>query len=73
MQHSIICDYISEGSVSISTCNEHNYALLQQYLKSSRDNKKSFPVYGYISGHVFSQSGFLLAVTAIDLRLCVWK
>jgi len=38
---SLIHDYISEGSVSISTCNEHNYALLQQkFLKSSRDNNK---------------------------------
>ena len=24
-------NYISEGSVSISICNEHNYALIQQF------------------------------------------
>ena len=29
--------YISEGFISISTCNEHNYTLLQQYFESSRD------------------------------------
>ena len=30
----IVYDYISEGSVSIPTCNEHNYALLQQFEES---------------------------------------
>ena len=29
--HQVSMNYILEGSVSISTCNEHNYVLLQQF------------------------------------------
>ena len=61
-----------KGYVSISTCNWHNYALLQQ-LKESRDKK--FIMHDVISGirgikGVTSpfKLGFLFAVTVISVR-----
>ena len=65
----LLLNYISEGSVSISTCNWHNYTLLQQ----SKDHvTKKVHIHDVISGirgikmsHV---SGFLFAVTAISAR-----